>query len=514
MVLTAAIHELEPCDEPMHRALRRSALLLTFGLAGCHGTATPPARPAADAEAARIARVESGLLRVNVVRSEPSRMELRQRMDDYNVPAVSVAVFDSTGILWARAWGEAAPGVPADTATLFQAASISKPVAAAGALRLVERGVLDLDGDVNARLESWRVPEGAQTADARVTLRRLLSHTAGTTVHGFPGYAAGAPLPTAVQVLEGAGPANTDPVVVDTLPGSGFRYSGGGYTIAQQLMVDVTDRPFPELMRELVLEPAGMRHSTYAQPLPAALATRAAVAHGPRGEPIAGRWHAYPEMAAAGLWTTPSDLARFALAITRAYRGEATTGLLAPATVRTMTTAVDAEAGYGLGFGLEATADGDLWIVHGGSNEGFEAYFATLAGGRGAVIMTNGANGHPLAMEVMRAIAAEYDLPGFRPNLRDAIAVEPARLAAIAGEYHATLDDGPEVSLTLDVIDGHLAATVPIVRFFEMPLRASAPDTFFFLGAGGELTVERDAAGAVEAVVVSGFGDPLRLERR
>ena len=478
--------------------------------------ADPATAQEGDATEARIRRVESGLLTHHVVPGAPG-LPLRDRMGEYNVPAVSVAVVEDGRIAWARAWGELerGSGIAADTATLFQAASISKPVAAAAALRLVERGALSLDGDVNAWLRAWHVPLNRHTAREPVTLRRLLSHTAGTTVHGFPGYAAGAPLPTAVQVLRGESPANTDAVVVDTVPGAMHRYSGGGYTIAQQLMADATRRPFAELARELVLAPVGMRHSTFEQPLPESLRANAAVAHAGGGNPIAGRHHTYPEQAAAGLWTTPSDLARFGLAVARAYRGESG-GIVSPATARAMLTPVAGD--YGLGFGLERIdidAEGEIWFVHGGSNEGFQAFFAMRTDGTGAIVMTNGENGFPLAVEILRAISAEYDLPVFRANERAAVELDAAALAALAGEYRATHPQFGDLDLELRVADGELQANIPRFGWFERTLRAADRDTLYFVTGPGDVAIERDATGAVAALVLSGVGDePIRLERQ
>ena len=189
-----------------------------------------------------------------------------------------------------------------------------------GALRLVEQGKLALDEDVNSRLVTWKVPENEFTKNKKVTLRGLLSHTAGLTVHGFPGYATDEPGPTLVQVLDGAKPANTRPIRVDILPGSKWRYSGGGYTVMQQLVVDVTGKPFPQFMHEAVLGPLDMKESTFEQPLPADKAKLTATGHHGKQKPVKGKWHIYPEMAAAGLWTTPSDLARFAIGVQEARR--------------------------------------------------------------------------------------------------------------------------------------------------------------------------------------------------
>ncbi len=486
-----------------------TVVIAVVALLAC--SAPPRAEPGPSAS--RIARVESGLLTANVVPGEAAH-ELEERMRYYHVPGVSVAVLDRGRIVWARGWGVAdtATGTPVDTSTLFQAASISKPVAAAGALRLVEQGVLDLDEDVNHRLESWQVPANTFTSTQNVTLRRLLSHSAGTTVHGFPGYAATDSLPTIVQVLDGTPPANTDPVRVDTVPGSRWRYSGGGTSIAQLLMTDVTGRRFPALMRDLVLEPAGMVHSTFEQPLPAGRRARAATAHGSDGTPVAGRFHAYPEMAAAGLWTTPSDLARFALEIQRAFSGEEDR-ILSPEMARRMLTHESGD--YGLGFGL-AREDGTLWFTHGGANRGFRAYFAALASdGRGAVVMTNSDAGGDLAMEIVRAIAREYGWPRFHPNEREAVALDAAQMRELAGMYRAVMGDGGRDTLMLEIQadGGHLVANVPAIGWAGRPLRATAPDTLFFLENDAILGFTRDGSGAMEAVVVSGLGEPFRALR-
>jgi CubicO group peptidase (beta-lactamase class C family) len=202
----------------------------------------------------------------------PLRLNLAELMRAYNVPGLSVAIIDNFQIVTAKSYGVLAPGspTPVATSTLFQAGSISKPVAAAGALCLVERGRLSLDENVNQKLKTWKVPDNEFTATEKVTLRRLMSHTAGLTVHGFPGYEGNAPLPTLVQIFNGEKPANTPPIRVDIVPGTKERYSGGGVTIEQQLMIDVTGKPFPALMRELVLDKIGMANSSYEQPLPRA----------------------------------------------------------------------------------------------------------------------------------------------------------------------------------------------------------------------------------------------------
>ena len=207
------------------------------------------------------------------------------------------------------------------TSTLFQAGSISKSVSGLGALRLVEQGRLTLDEDVNTKLVAWKVPENAFIKEKKVTLRGLLSHTAGLTVHGFPGYDTDGPVPTLVQVLDGAKPANTRPIRVDIPPGTKWRYSGGGYTVMQQLIIDVTGKPFPPFMQESVLGPLAMKKVRSNNLCRPRRRNCTATGHLQDRSLVKGKWHIYPEMAAAGLWTTPSDLARFAIGVQEALAG-------------------------------------------------------------------------------------------------------------------------------------------------------------------------------------------------
>lgn len=483
---------------------------LSISAAGC----ATRAAPVASGQEERIGRMASGLITQHQVRGEDTRFSIEERLRFYGVPGVSVAVIDGGRIAWARAWGEveAGSGMLVDTATLFQAASISKPVAAAGVLRLVEDGVLELDEDVNRWLASWKVPENEHTGSEKVTLRRLLSHSAGTTVHGFPGYSAGASVPTLVQLLDGAPPANTAAVRVDRVPGSLWRYSGGGTSIAQLVVMEVTGQPFADYMRARVLTPAGMLHSTYEQPLPAQLRSRAAVGHRQGARAIEGGYHTYPEQAAAGLWTTPSDLARFAIEIQRAHDGE-TGRVVTPATARLMLTNESGE--YGLGFGLEGEAD-SLWFSHGGANAGFRAHFAALAErGQGAVVMTNGDGGSELAAEILRAIAREYDLPGFHSVERDAVALDEAAMDELAGDYFLEDEEaGREPFLRIRRDGAVLQGSVPRAGWVERTLRASPDDTLFFMENRVEFEIERDESGRVVGANVTGVGSPIRLVRR
>jgi CubicO group peptidase (beta-lactamase class C family) len=273
----------------------------------------------------RIRRVENGLLPPILIKGEPvAAIELARRMQFFKTPGVSIAVINNGRIEWARGYGflEAGGNSPVTPETLFQAASISKPVAAMAVLRLVQENRLNLEEDVNKKLVSWKVPENEFTKERKVTLRGLLSHSASITVSGFNGYSSDKQVPTLLQILNGTTPANSKPIRVDGLLNKEFRYAGGGYIIMQQLLEDVTGKPFPALMQKTILGKLGMTHSSYLQPLPKELWDSAAIGHGTNGEKLKGNWNTYPEMAAAGLWTTPSDLARFAIDIQKSKAGK------------------------------------------------------------------------------------------------------------------------------------------------------------------------------------------------
>ncbi len=374
------------------------------------------AAPAQGTLEERIARVENGLAPHVLVGRDAGTWKLAERLAHYKVPGLAVAVINGGKLEWSRQYGvrDAKGGQAVDATTLFQVASITKPVAATVALKLVEKGVLDLDRDVNAYLKSWKVPENDFTREQKVTLRHLLSHSAGLTVQGFRGYAAGEPVPSILQVLDGTPPANNDPVRVDSAPGTRYRYSGGGYTVLQLLVEDVTGRPLPELVDEMILKPAGLTHSSIADPLPARLAGLRAAGHGRDGVPFAGHSFVRGGSACCGLWTTASDLAGFAVETQRALRGESG-ALMTPATARSMSVPTGSES-MGLGWAL-ARHGSAVYLNHGGGNPGFSSYliFHPTAG-HGVAILTNSDNGGRLAQEIVLSVAQEYGWEGIRPQ--------------------------------------------------------------------------------------------------
>ena len=410
-----------------------------------------------------------------VVAGAGDAVSLHDRMAQYAVPGVSIALIADSEIAAEAGYGlrEAGRDEPVTPATRFQACSISKPVAVLAMLRLVEQGVLDLDADVNEVLTSWRVPPNASW-QPHVTLRQIASHSAGLTVSGFPGYRRGAPLPTLTEILTGAAPANTAGIRVDTLPGVEFRYAGGGTTVLQQVLEDVTGRRFADVMRDLVLSPLGMSRSDYVQPLPGELRAEAATAHGTDGQPVEGRWHVYPELAAAGLWTTPGDLARFAIAVQRAAAGDAE-AILGPTATAAMLTPHSGPASrlggldsVGLGLFL-----GGPWFGHSGGNEGFRCHLvAHRHAGCGVAVMTNSDRGHELVAEILDAVAREMAWPDWTPSQRSGDEGPATPIDALTGVYELrsgvlvelVARDGDELELTL--------SAQPPIRF----LRSSATD--------------------------------------
>jgi len=400
-----------------------AGLLLAWLLAAPLSAQPPGA--ATDAPAELIARIEAPR---EAGSSDDSGKSLAELMETHGISALSVAVVEDYRLHWARAWGvtDESTGAPADTDTLFQAASISKPVSAMAVLRAVQDGLFDLDDDINSILRSWKLRDDAELlAETPVTPRMLLSMTAGTTVSGFPGYKPDAELPTLPEVLgrkDEETPANTDPVVVGWRPGSRYEYSGGGSTILQLALSDVQGEPFEEILQETVLDPLGMSRSCFCQPLPEALHGNAARAGGSTTgsaakdrEPRAP-WHVYPELYAAGLWTTPTDLAKFLIEVQFSLEGRSNR-ILTTGFTRKMVTP-GGVGNYALGFTTGADTphrpappgEADRFFGHTGGNWGFRGNFVgSLEGGNGYVILANSSEANPVIfVELPARIRAAY----------------------------------------------------------------------------------------------------------
>jgi len=433
-------------------------------------------------------------------RAYPDR-PIAELMVEHHVPAVSIAVIEDGRVIWSGAFGTAdvATARPATTDTLFQAASISKPVAATAALALVEQGVLALDRPINEQLVSWQLPENDLTREVPVTLRHLLTHTGGLTVHGFPGYAPGAPVPTVIQILDGAPPANTAAVRVDQRPGSGWRYSGGGFTIAQLLMSDAAREPFADLAERLVLRPFGMSRSTF-RPLSEERLAQAAHGHRADGQKVTGGHHVYPEMSAAALWTTPADLANWALAISDAFRG----GSDAPIGRETARAMLTAGAGD-WGLGLNVQDEGEwLRFSHGGANEGYRAQLLMFPGrGDGIVVMTNGDNGASLFSPVIQAVGRARGWPDSSPRVVTPAAVSRQDLEDVVGRY-----SNGQILVEVGIEGDRLMMSVPGSPSGEIVPQGN--DAYLVLDAGFEIRFLRDSG---SGRIVSASGAGLTLPR-
>jgi CubicO group peptidase (beta-lactamase class C family) len=352
--------------------------------------------------------------RIEGVQAEPGddglgALTIDELLTELAVPSVSIAVIDDFSVHWARAYGRAdtEPNRPADVETLFQAASISKPVAAMAVVRAAQDGRFGLDDDINTILRSWQLDGAGFTSARAVTPRGLTSHTSGLgDGFGFPGYHPDEAVPSLLQILDGTAPSNVGPIFMEREPLTAYEYSGGGVTLMQQALQDVHARPFDEILREEVLAPIGMTRSTFAQPLPPAWDGNAARAHDGDGQVMDAKWHVYPEQAAAGLWTTPTDLARFAIEVQRALRGDSDR-VLNRENAREMITPVGVGP-YAVGFSISKRGEG-WYFSHGGSNWGFRASLvAHTAKGYGVAIMTNGDRGSELITELQRRVERAY----------------------------------------------------------------------------------------------------------
>lgn len=333
-------------------------------------------------------------------------LELMRRL---KVPGLSVAVVDNFEIHWAKGYGvaDASSGRPVNTRTRFQAASISKPLTAFAAMLLVQNKQLDLDADINNILTSWKVPTSEHTRRQAVTARALFSHTSGAADGlGFDGYEPGMPLPSIKQIIDGDAPANNKKVLFDRAPFVTAAYSGGGYMILQQALMDLTRQPFDAFMDRTLLRPLQMSNSSFQLPTSTDAASNAALGHDAAGLRTALPWRVYPELAAAGLWTTPTDLARFIVELQRALRGVANT-TMTKQTAEQMITPVGVGR-HAIGLVIEQRPEGP-YFSHGGNNWGYRAFMmGHTQKGYGFVIMTNGENGMALMNQVADRIVNAY----------------------------------------------------------------------------------------------------------
>jgi CubicO group peptidase (beta-lactamase class C family) len=388
-----------------------------------------------------------------VIKGAPSPT-LEERMAYYGVKGVSVAVINNGKVEWAKGygWADAEQKIPVTTETLFQPGSISKSLNAMAVLSLVEDKKLSLKTDINQQLKSWQFPYDTSSHGKVITLRNLLSHTAGLGVHGFPGYEYGVPRPTVPQILDGAPPANTPPVRSLFEPGLRMQYSGGGTMISQLMAMDATGLPYDELVRRRVFAPLGMTSSFFTQPIPDSLRSRMALGYTDRGKPVPDGHTILLEQAAGGLWTTPSDLCKYILEVQQSRVGKSNKVLSKKTTQLMLTPYLDPNAGLGV---FVEDHNGELYFQHAAGNVGFcGKYYGSFEDGRGMVVFLNGDYAFPLIDEIMNAILRTYGWEGWAIDSleeMDTVKIAPNDFSRYAGLYR----DG-EVITRIAVEDDHL----------------------------------------------------------
>jgi len=453
----------------------------------------------------KITQVENGQVGNIQIEGEKA-WNLLNRMAYYKIPGLSIAVIQNYKIAWAKGYGFAndSAKIPVTTQTLFQAASISKSLNSVGVLKLVQEKKLDLNTDINVYLKSWHFPYDSLSKGKKITIANLLSHSAGLNVHGFGGYERGAPLPTIVQILNGEKPANSPAIKSMFEPGKRYEYSGGGTTITQMIVMDISHMPYADYMKKEVLGPLGMTSSTYAQPPHDVDQSLFTVAYNMAGKPIKGNYHIYPDQAPAGLWTNPTDLAKYIIETQLAYDGKSAKVLNQETTKIRLT--VHAGNNVGLGVFIDKN-DSTVYFSHSGGNEGFRCqYYGSMQGGNGVVVMVNSDNGGVI-QELINSVAKVYGFKGlFHSNIKKVVTVPVEILKSYTGKFFIS----PPRTLTIIEADGKLYAEASGEAKRE--LYPQSNNRFFLKDLPYELEFNKDTDGKIH-LIFYGDGGKLELKR-
>lgn len=383
----------------------------------------------------KIKLVENNLSSWVKLQNSKSAWNLQERMKYHNIHGVSVAVIRNYKIEWARGYGFA------DTSDrrlvtpniLFQAASISKSLNAMGVLQLADKKKIDLQKNVNDYLQSWKFPEDSNTRDTKLTTAHLLSHTGGLTIHGFYGYKWTDSLPTDNEILDGKRPANSGAVRSQFPPGIRSQYSGGGTTISKKIIMDVSGEAYDMYMWKQVLEPIGMQRSTFTQPPPPQAFVSLACAYYTNGTPVKNKFHIYPEQAADGLWTTPTDIASFIIEVQLSLQGKSNKVLSKEMTEIMLTPYIDKSAALGVFIN---TRGNQKYFQHAGANEGFRSqYYGSFENGNGVVVMVNSDNFN-IVGEIINSVASVYEWKDFyTPVVKKEVRPSAEKLKTYTGDY-------------------------------------------------------------------------------
>lgn len=394
----------------------------------------------------RIKEVENNLIPYVPVKGFKG-WNIIDRMNYYKVPGLSIAIINDYKIDWVKGygWADTSKKIPVTPETMFSAGSISKLLLAATALKLVEQKKIALDSPINNYLTSWKITENDYTQKIPITLRMLLSHKAGTTQASYFGFTPGKnPLPSIVQILNGDKVAETRKVIVNSEPGKEFRYSGGGSMIAQMALMDVSRQSFTDLTQQVLFDKLGMKNSTFEQPISKKFEKQCAWAYSSASW-FKGMPYVYPQQAAAGLYSTPADLAKFFIDIQKSFLGKG--AILSQSITKEMLTpqAEVSDGGYkeqiGIGpFIIQRTDNKDakgVYFEFTGVNAGFLAYgIASVQGGNGVIVMLNsGDDQNGIGKEIRRSVAKVYNWVNFLPDEIRPVSLSTGELDKLTGRY-------------------------------------------------------------------------------
>jgi CubicO group peptidase (beta-lactamase class C family) len=453
----------------------------------------------------KITRVEKSLS--GWVKTSDSNWNIQERMKYHNIHGASIAVVNDFKLEWARGygWADTSDKRAVTTHTLFQAASISKSLNAVGVLKLVDKKTLDLEKDINSYLRSWKFPyDTAKTQNVPITVSHLLSHTAGLTVNGFPGYKWTDALPSDKDILDGTRPANTGAIRSEFRPGVRVKYSGGGTTVTKKIIMDLSGKPYADYMREEVLEPMGMINSFFEQPPPPASFRYLATAYFRNGNPVTGKFHLYPEQAADGLWTSPTDLSSFIIELQLSLEGKSNK-VLSQELARKMLTPVMENAGLGVFIDTKGSRK---FFGHAGGNAGFRCqYYGSIEGGDGVVIMVNSDNG-AIIPELLNSVATVYGWNNFTGQVvKRIVPVHIDTLASYVGTYQLE-------SITLQVIQKDRSLYLVQDQSPPVKMYFSSPSDFFLKEVNAESQFQRNEQGEVDTILIKQSGQEFKAKRK
>ncbi len=376
-------------------------------------------------QVSKIINVENNLTETRELIFEDSiisKYSIIDRMKFYKIPSVSIAVINNGKIEWTKTYGYADIETKrlANTTTLYQVASITKSVNGLGIMKLVQDGKLTLTKDIRNYLKSWTFPDNELSKNKLITLKNLLSHTAGLSVHGFIGYSTSDSIPTINQILNGERPANNESIKPIYPINEHFEYSGGGYSVIRKILDDNISSNYDSLMQAVVLKPLKITNSTFSQPL---LTQYKNYAYGSDKEmqPLKGNYYIYPEQSAGGLWSTATDIAKFVLSIQNDLKGSPNSLIDKHLSDEMLTPVLN---NYALGFGV-VQKSGEKYFWHEGENYGYNSiYYGSFTTGKGVVILTNGypSNGQPFIQELLNSVATAYSWKDFYNPIKKKLA--------------------------------------------------------------------------------------------